>query len=269
LRAEADNVIASPSGRSNLVLLVIAVAIILAVFLFVDPIPQDLAYHRFADTRTLFGVPNFWNVASNLPFLIVGIWGMAVVSRRRIQPPELRPAYLIFYFGIFMTGFGSGYFHLVPSNDSLVLDRLPMTIGFAGMFAVVLGEVASIRLARRVLVPFLIIAMTSVMYWAWTESRGVGDLRPYAIVQFLPMLLIPVLLITSRNNSRLVPAFWYMILFYVLAKIAEFFDAAIFDFGQLFSGHSLKHLFAAAAPAILLLALSKNSGEAGDRSANL
>ena len=254
--------------RSNLVLLVIAVAIILAVFLFVDPIPQDLAYHRFADTRTLFGVPNFWNVASNLGFLVVGVWGMAIVSLRSIQPPELRPAYLIFYFGIFMTGFGSGYFHLVPSNDSLVLDRLPMTIGFAGMFAVVLGEIASIRLARRVLVPFLIIAMTSVMYWAWTESRGAGDLRPYAIVQFLPMLLIPILLVEHRTSSSMIPAFWYMILFYVLAKIAEFFDAPIFEIGGIISGHSLKHLFAAVAPAILLIALNKRSEAADDRLAH-
>lgn len=244
---------------SDRVILAFTMAAVIAVFFFVDPIPQDLAYHRFADTRTLLGVPNFWNVVSNLPFLIVGIWGMTVVSRRHVQPPALRPAYLIFYFGIFMTAFGSGYFHLVPSNDSLVLDRLPMTIGFAGMFAVVLGEIGSIRLARRVLVPFLIVAMTSVMYWAWTESRGVGDLRPYAIVQFLPMLLIPVLLITHRDNSRLVPAFWYMILFYVLAKIAEFFDAAIFDFGEMLSGHSLKHLFAAVAPAILLLAVNKRA----------
>lgn len=244
---------------------VLVAATIAAVFLFVDPIPQDPNYHNFADTRRLFGISNFWNVASNLPFFVVGAWGMAFVSRRIIHPAELRPAYLVFFFGIFMTAFGSAYYHYEPGNDSLILDRLPMTIGFAGMLAVVLGEIISIRLARRVLAPFLIVGIASVMYWAWTESRGAGDLRPYAIVQFLPMLLIPVLLITHRENSRLVPAFWMMILFYVLAKIVEFFDATIFGFGEILSGHSIKHLFAAIAPAILLLASGKQPGAANDK----
>lgn len=241
----------------NTIIAVFAAAVIAAVFLFVDPVPQDLDYHKFADTRTLLGVPNFWNVASNLPFFIVGLWGMGVTARQFMKPAELRPAYLVFYFGILMTAFGSAYFHVIPGNDSLVYDRLAMTIGFAGMLAVVLGEIISVRTAQRVLAPFLAIGIASVVYWAWTESRGVGDLRPYAIVQFLPMLLIPVLLLTHRTKSELIPAFWMMILFYVLAKVAEFLDAAIFDIGQVISGHSLKHLFAAIAPAVLLIALGK------------
>jgi hypothetical protein len=256
-------------GSRNTAIAVLVAIIIAAVFLFVDPVPQDPNYHRFVDTRTLMGVPNFWDVASNLPFFIVGAWGMVSISRRTIEPPELRPAYLVFYFGIFMTAFGSGYYHYTPGNESLVLDRLPMTVGFAGLLAVVLGEVISVRLARRVLAPLLVIGVASVMYWAWTESRGAGDLRPYAIVQFLPMLLIPILLVAHRTGSRMIPAFWYMILFYMLAKVAEFFDAPIFDIGKILSGHSLKHLFAAVAPAILLLALNKRNEATDDRPASL
>lgn len=229
-----------------------------------DPIPQDLDYHVFADTRPLLGIANFWNVFSNLPFIVVGIWGLAVVPHRMNRPPELRAAYLLFYFGILMTAFGSAYYHYAPSNNSLVLDRLPMTIGFAGMLAVILGELISVRLARRVLWPFLVIGVGSVLYWAWTESHGAGDLRPYAIVQFLPMLLIVVLLIANRRHNPMVPAFWFMLLFYVLAKAVEFFDAAIFDLGAVISGHSLKHLFAAIAPAILLVALERRHGATND-----
>src|SRR5262245_15202615 len=40
-----------------------------------SPIPQDLSYHTFADDRTMLGVPNFLNVASNLPFIVVGVLG--------------------------------------------------------------------------------------------------------------------------------------------------------------------------------------------------
>ena len=32
------------------------------------PVPQDPAYHCFADGRPLLGIPNFWNVLTNLPF---------------------------------------------------------------------------------------------------------------------------------------------------------------------------------------------------------
>ena len=34
----------------------------LAALLLLPPILQDQSYHRFADERTLFGIPNFWNV---------------------------------------------------------------------------------------------------------------------------------------------------------------------------------------------------------------
>ena len=46
-----------------------------------SPFAQDHAYHAFADTRTFLGIPNFRNVSSNLPFLVVGTWGLAFLAR--------------------------------------------------------------------------------------------------------------------------------------------------------------------------------------------
>ena len=46
-------------------------------------IGQDPAYHMFADRRTLAGVPHFWNVVSNLPFLFVGAYGVTAWRRAR------------------------------------------------------------------------------------------------------------------------------------------------------------------------------------------
>ena len=34
---------------------------------FVQPICQDIDYHRFADRNDYFSIPNFLNVVSNLP----------------------------------------------------------------------------------------------------------------------------------------------------------------------------------------------------------
>ena len=246
------------STRDIAILAALLLAVI-AVFVFVAPIPQDPAYHLFADGRTLLGVANFWNVASNLPFLVVGAWGVVYVMRHghNVCLPGLELAYVVFFSGVFLTAFGSAYYHLTPANDPLAWDRLPMTIGFAGLFAVIVGEFVSARMGRMLVIPLLLIGIVSVEYWIWTEARGVGDLRLYAVVQFLPMLLIPVILLLYRPAVGSSKYFWAMLGFYVLSKVAEFFDGSIFSLGGAISGHSLKHLFAATATAMVLLALMR------------
>jgi hypothetical protein len=238
----------------------VALAIIGSVFVLIPPIPQDPGYHLFADRRTFFGVPNTWNVLSNLPFLLVGLWGLRLIWQHRVCTPELVPAHVVFFVGILLTAFGSGFYHLEPGNESLLPDRLPMTIGFAGLFSIVIGEFVSVNTGRRLVLPMLVAGVGSVVYWGITEANGAGDLRPYALVQFLPMLLIIIILASRRKASSLLPYFWLMMLCYVLAKIAEQFDSSIFAAGELVSGHTLKHLFAAATPAVLIYALAKRSG---------
>lgn len=235
------------------------VLIVVAMFLFVAPIPQDPAYHAFADGRTLLGIANFWNVVSNLPFLLVGAWGVAYVMRHghAVCLPGLELAYIVFFSGVFLTAFGSAYYHLTPANDPLAWDRLPMTIGFAGLFAVIVGEYLSPRVGRVLVVPLLLIGIGSVEYWIWSESRGMGDLRLYALVQFLPMLLLPFILALYKPAIGSSKYFWGMLGFYALSKIVELLDVTIYAAGNLISGHSLKHLFAAAATAMVLLGLTR------------
>ena len=234
----------------------IALAVI-AVLVFVAPVPQDPAYHAFADGRAFLGIANFGNVASNLPFLVVGAWGVGYVMRhgQAVCLPGLELAYVVFFSGVMLTALGSGYYHLVPANEPLAWDRLPMTIAFAGLFAIIVGEYVSARAGRLLVIPLLIIGIVSVEYWIWTESRGAGDLRPYALFQFLPMLLIPVILLLYKPAIGHVRYFWMMLGFYVLSKVTEFLDAHIFAAGGIVSGHTLKHLFAAAAAGTLLYAL--------------
>ena len=245
-------------NTNTVVLMLLSVAAIIAVFLFVAPVSQDPDYHNFSDTRMLFGIDNFWNVSSNLPFLLVGVSGLFYVHRHSdaVCVSGLETAYRVFFVGILLTAFGSGYYHLAPGNNALVWDRLPMTIGFAGLFSIIVGEFVSVRAAKRLLLPLLVVGIASVEYWAWTEARGVGDLRPYAIVQFLPMLLIPIILLSYRPVTGTARYFWWMFAFYFAAKLLEQFDAAIFAVGHLISGHSLKHVAAALTPAAFLYALT-------------
>ena len=134
----------------SIALIIAALLATAAFFYVVPPIPQPPAYHEFADQRALLGVANFWNVTSNLPFLVIGFWGMSFVFRHSasVCMAGLELAYIVFFAGIALTAAGSAWYHLSPSNDSLVWDRLPMTVSFAGLFSIIVGEYLTPRAGR-------------------------------------------------------------------------------------------------------------------------
>ncbi len=214
--------------------------------LTLDPISQDLNYHQFKDRRIILGIPNFWNVISNLPFLLVGIMGLYSIlcSAKMNIIAELKTAYLLFFFSISLIAFGSAYYHLWPDNASLVWDRLPMTIAFMALFSIIICEFTCLQAGKYLLWPLLILGVFSVYYWHSTESHGEGDLRLYILVQFLPMLVIPLILLFFKSKFTHPNAYWLLLLCYVLAKIFEYFDEAIYHVLFLPSGHSLKHIIA-------------------------
>ena len=72
---------------------------------------------------------------------------------------------------------------------------MAITVTFMSFFVLIFGESISTRIASRLLVPLLFLGLASVVYWNITENLGTGDLRFYALVQFLPMLLIPLMLL--------------------------------------------------------------------------
>lgn len=223
-----------------------SVAVLLVVsLLFLPAIPQDINYHNFADQDALFGLPNFWNVSSNLPFVLIGCWALVHMftrDRQKIEP-QLFIFSLIFFAGFTLTGFGSAYYHWGPDNTSLVWDRLPMTIAFMSFFAMMLSLHINQRTGLLGLFPLILTGMGSVAYWAYTEQLGRGDLRTYAGVQFIPILLIPLLIVLFPGASYKLRYFFFILTAYIGAKIFEYFDAQIFQYFPL-SGHSIKHLCA-------------------------
>lgn len=245
---------------------IVAAVASLAFFILVDRIPQDPSYHEFADGRTLLGVANFWNVATNLAFLFVGAYGLVFVQRnpRAVGNEFLLWPWRVLFAGLVLTAFGSAYYHLVPGNASLVWDRLPMTLGFAGFFTIVIGEYLSLPVARFLFIPMVLAGVLSVVYWNATEAGGAGDLRPYAVIAILPLILTPIILVARSNASNLTRGIWAMIGFYAAAKLCEHFDAGVFGTLGFVSGHSLKHVFAALSSVALIYALHQRRGAFGD-----
>ena len=238
----------------------IAIALVLILgftgVLLLDPIAQDTEYHLFKDQRTYLGIPNFWNVVSNFPFLLVGCMGIYSLfhSHRMRIATELKTAYTLFFLGVTFVAFGSAYYHLWPSNNSLVWDRLPMTIAFMSLFSIIIGEFTSIHIGKRLLWPLIIFGVFSVIYWYITERNDAGDLRLYILVQFLPALVIPIFLLFFKPLFTNIRGYWFLIIAYVAAKIFEHFDAIIYNVLVLFSGHSIKHVVATLGVYFLVMA---------------
>jgi ceramidase len=224
--------------RRALGLLVVMLASLLGLLLL-PPIVQNQQYHDFADQRTLFGIPNFWNVVSNVPFIGIGAVGLWQFGRSQTT--------LLLFLGIFLTGFGSSYYHLEPNDQTLFWDRLPMAVGFMAIFAIAIEERVDCGLGTILLWPMAAIGVFSLLLWRWTD-----DLRLYAWVQFFPCLALSVifLLFPPRFTGTI---YWILAAaLYALAKLFEFYDRAIYSAGGILSGHTLKHLVAAAACGALL-----------------
>lgn len=245
-------------------LLLITMVAVIAAFVHA-PVPQDPRFHDFADQRTIMDIPHFWNVVSNIPFIVVGAAGMLWIAFRG-RHTGLGPLYangLLFFAGILLTGIGSSYYHHAPDNQTLVWDRLPMTVSFMAFFSIIIGAYISPRAAALLLWPLILTGLLSVAYWHLTENKGHGDLRLYFLVQFLPMLLIPLVLLLYRRRGKFELYLWLVILAYAVAKVLEAADHSIFGIGHVISGHTLKHVFSALAPALFLIVIGRHSLLAG------
>jgi hypothetical protein len=198
------------------------------------PILQPETYHHFADGRSLLGVPNFWNVVSSLAFLAVGAHGLAVLKKK---PSGAVAAWATLFAGTALIGPGSAYYHWAPSDATLVWDRAPMAIAFGGFFAALVQE----HTGRRFLPVFVILSLAAVWWW-----RTTGDLSAWVVVQAAPMLgiLLSVSLLRGAYSHR--RYFLYGFACYAVAKLVEIGDYQLMQWTSV-SGHTLKHLAAAAA----------------------
>lgn len=223
-----------------------------AILAWHGPIAQSQAYHAFADHRTLFGLPNFWNFVTNLPILLAGLAGLAFLWRYR-HDPRWRPGrdvYCALFVSLALTGLGSAWYHWAPSDATLVWDRLPLSALFLCFFAALWQETLG-KLNPAAKLGLLLAGPLSVLFWL-----GTGDLRVYGLIQFVPMLLMPILLASAQVRGTAPGLWWWVLGAYAVAKVLEALDSQRLQVIG-FSGHALKHLLAAAASALLVAHLAK------------
>ena len=215
-------------------LILTAFAVLALTGLFIlSPIEQNKEYHNFCDSDTIFNIPNFWNVVSNIPFLIIGLIGLYKTTTLL----ETKIQYIMFFLGISLVSIGSGYYHLNPNNSTLVWDRLPMTIAIMSLFSIIISEFIDLKVGLKSLLPAVIIGLLSVVYWIIFN-----DLKIYILVQFYPVLAIFVILIFFKSKYNLTIGYWLLLFAYIIAKIFEHFDYQTQSVLKIMSGHTLKHI---------------------------
>ena len=247
------------------------IAILIAIFtamlagtLMLPPLPVDPDYHNFADKRSCLGIPNFADVASNLPFLIIGIVGLGLVTGRHGKALFAKSfhawPYIVFFGAVTLVSFGSAYYHWAPANGPLYWDRLPIAIAFMGLFAGFLADRIDQRIGVFRMLPLLLAAMTAALLWDLSRIDSGGDLRFYALVQIYPVVAMPLLCwLFPAGRYTSTPHMYIMLGCYALAKVLEIADRALFEvLAGIVSGHTLKHL-AAAAAAYAALAMLRRS----------
>jgi hypothetical protein len=247
-----------PRAKAPYLLIFVALAVAFIAALF-PAIPQPLSYHNFADHRSWLGIPNFGDVISNLPFAIVGVWGLIVLftpGAIKLEDPRERWLYAVMFAGLILTAFGSAYYHLAPDNARLVWDRIPINIVFMALLAAVIAERMSVAMGLALFPVLEIVGIASVLTWRAGELQGHGDLRFYAAVQVYAILILLLSLFFPAKYTR-GSDFGIVVGFYVLAKILEESDRQVFAMGEIVSGHTLKHLAAAAASYWILRMLKR------------
>lgn len=232
----------------------------------IAPIRQDQVYHRFADSRTFLGVENAADTLSSLALLFAGALGLLFLWRERASRAPARfaalqemRAYWAFFAAVALSGLGSAYYHLAPDDARLVWDRLPIAVALVSLLAAVIGERVSTTAGIRLLVPLVALGVASVLYWPVSAHFGFEDLRPYATVQFGSLAAIVALCVLFRSRYTGGQVFFVVTAIYGIAKLFELKDGDIYELGRWVSGHTLKHLAAAAAAYVLVAWLQRRA----------
>jgi hypothetical protein len=225
--------------------LLFAIVVLLLVAVLGPVVLQPVHQHDFADQRFLGYFPHAADVISNLPLALWGLAGLMILYSAKLKRTSVGLCAL-FFIGLLVTAFASSWYHLQPNNAGLVIDRLGMTVAFAGLLGLAAADRISIRAGA--MLSWLILILGPLSVWAWSMS---GNVLPRLVLQFGGMVLVlwfatrPTLQGTHGVQGALAVRWVVVMLIYALAKVFELADHAVYDFtAHVISGHSLKHIVA-------------------------
>ena len=241
------------SRRTRLaVLWIVAGVTLVAVFAHRLRAP---AYNVFADQVTCLGIPSFTNVASNLAFVLVGVWGLAWLwtERSRLLGTRFRTRtelalYASFFAAAVLVGLGSGYYHYVPTNATLFWDRCPMTLAVAALTGAFIAERVDGRAGVAVAVALALFLPATLVYWRMSEAGGAENLWPYLVGLYGSLGVAALVLVLfpspyTHGGQALVALAWYAL----AMPFDKLLDGWVYSLGGVMGGHAVKHLFAAMA----------------------
>lgn len=210
--------------------------------------------HPFVDARSWWDVPNTLDVLSNLPLVLAGAAGFWTLRGRTLAQPTTN-ALRVFFAGLILSGLGSASYHWAPDAGSLVIDRLGMAVAFAGVLALSVVERVGLRESRGFLPVVLVLALVSAAL-----PHLQGDVLPWAVVQFGGMGLVVWAAMRPPVAGAVGVPLAGVIGVYLLAKLLELGDEAVFHAtGEWVSGHSFKHVAAACAALPILGGLRRQA----------
>ena len=243
--------------------LVAYVLVLCALALALPAMRVPDSYHQFADQLAWGVLPYAGDVLSNVPFAAAGallLWQVRQ-GRRKAMPEQAARALRVAGWGLVLTALCSALYHLRPDAAGLALDRVGMSVAFAGMLGVLVADRLPHLCVRSVLAASLLLGLACVA-GDWLQ----GNMTPWALFQVggFGLLLVVPLLTRKRGGQGDVAAptwgiaWWAVLLCYALAKVCEMGDHAVWQWtGQIISGHSLKHWVAALAVLPVVLALRR------------
>jgi len=160
---------------------------LIALALLTPPIALPSGYHDFADQRVWFGLPNAMDVLSNLAFALLGLLGWRAL--RRLPEAQLdgrrRTLVKLFFAGLVLTTFTSGYYHLSPDDSRLAVDRLGISLAFAGLLGLAAADRVSPR-AGAALALLIGLAAPAAALW----DAATGNMTPWTVVQAAGLALL-------------------------------------------------------------------------------
>lgn len=256
--------------KPHLVLIGTAAALAALVFL-APPLAQPPGYHDFADRRACFGLPNCLDVFSNAFFVLAGAWGLHVLHGTKFRPVFLdareRWLYALFFLAIVLVGLASAYYHLAPDNARLAWDRAAMALAFMAWLATLIAERVGVKTGLMLLAPLCAAGLGAVAYWFWSETRGAGDLRPWLLIQLMPIVLVPLLIWRYPPHYSHGRDMLAVVGLYLVALLLDLGDRAVFALTDgAVGGHALKHAVAALAAGLIVRHLRRRRPQGNGRS---